>query len=204
MTTIFDELLKAVRGYLVSFEGAPVRDAAAGIDWDMDIRPLDPYPLACLKHLDRAADIAPAEMRPLTRLLAGHREEFQWGQTYGEADFGKHFIDNYGWLEVFGTRGHFSNDMVAAGFLLLGPNLVYPDHHHLAEEIYIPLTGGTEWRMGEGAFGARAAGEVVHHASNVNHAMRTGDEPLLALYLWRGGPLAQKSTVTGTAAQGRG
>ena len=43
----------------------------------------------------------------------------------------------------------------------------------------------------------------IHHASNVSHAMRTGNEPLLALYLWRGGPLAQKSTITGTAAQGR-
>jgi hypothetical protein len=29
--------------------------------------------------------------------------------------------------------------------------------------------------------------------------MKTGTEPLLALYLWRGGPLAAKSTVTGTA-----
>ena len=46
--------------------------------------------------------------------------------------------------------------------------------------------------MGEGAFRSREAGEVIHHASNVNHAMRTGEEPLLALYIWRGGPLAQK------------
>ena len=45
--------------------------------------------------------------------------------------------------------------------------------------------------MGDGAFRRRAAGEVIHHASNVSHAMRTGDEPLLAFYLWRGGPLAR-------------
>lgn len=56
--------------------------------------------------------------------------------------------------------------------------------------------------MGEGGFHVRQAGEVIHHASNVSHAMRTGDEPLLALYIWRGGPLAQKSTIPG--AQGRG
>ena len=84
---------------------------------------------------------------------------------------------------------------MAAGFLILGPGIVYPDHHHVAEELYIPLTGGTEWRMGEGAFTLREAGEIIHHPSNVNHAMRTGEEPLLALYLWRGGPLAQKSTI---------
>ena len=134
------------------------------------------------------------------RLLAEHRNDLHWGQTYTAADFGKEFIDNYGWLEVFGTRGHFANDEVAAGLLILGPDIVYPDHHHVAEEIYIPLTGGTEWRMGEGGFRLREAGEVIHHASNVNHAMRTGKEPLLALYIWRGGPLAQKSTITGTRA----
>ena len=84
------------------------------------------------------------------------------------------------------------------------PDIDYPDHHHVAEEIYIPLTGGTEWRMGDGAFAARAAGEVIHHASNVSHAMRTGDEPLLALYLWRGGPLAARSDHHRRRRAGRG
>jgi hypothetical protein len=32
--------------------------------------------------------------------------------------------------------------------------------------------------------------------------MRTAEEPLLALYVWRGGPLAARSTVTGKAGQG--
>ena len=110
------------------------------------------------------------------RLLAERRDDLRWGQTYSEADFGKTFIDNYGWLEVFGTRGHFVNDEVAAGLLILGPDIVYPDHHHVAEEIYIPLTGGTEWRMGEGGFRVRQAGEVIHHASECQprHAHRQG------------------------------
>lgn len=176
------------------------RDAVRRIGWDMSGRPLEPRPLACLRHLSRAAELASPAAQPLVRLLAGHGDEFHWGQTYTEADFGRHFIDNYGWLELFGTRGHFVNEAVAGGFLLLGPDVIYPDHHHIAEEIYVPVTGGTEWRMGEGGFRPRTAGEVIHHASNVNHAMRTGNEPLLALYVWRGGPLAQKSTVTGRGA----
>jgi hypothetical protein len=55
--------------------------------------------------------------------------------------------------------------------------------------------------MGEGGYRRREAGEIIHHTSNMNHAMRTGEEPLLALYLWRGGPLAARSTVTGTAGR---
>ncbi|MDX8492966.1 dimethylsulfonioproprionate lyase family protein [Mesorhizobium sp. VK22B] len=195
MPTVFDQLLERFHGYLAGLDSKLVADAVARIDWDMPSRPLEPRPLSCLRHLDRIAETAPQEARLLARFVADHREELRWGQTYTATDFGQAFIDNYGWLEVFGTRGYFGNDAVAAGLLILGPDIVYPDHHHTAEEIYIPLTGGTEWRMSEGCFQVREAGEVIHHASDVSHAMRTGKEPLMALYVWRGGPLAQKSTI---------
>lgn len=195
MPTIFDELLAAFRTFWDGVDDALVRDAVGRIDREMPERPLTPHALSALRHLDRLAGTAMPAARPLVELLAGNRNRFRWGQTYTAEDFGQGFVDNYGWLEVFGTRGHFIHGEIAAGVLLLGPHIVYPDHHHVAEEIYIPLTGGTEWRMGGEAFRLRAAGEVVHHASNVSHAMRTGDDPLLAAYLWRGGPLDQKSTI---------
>ncbi|PBC03917.1 dimethylsulfonioproprionate lyase family protein [Mesorhizobium sp. WSM3860] len=194
MPTIFDQLLDRFHVYLAGVDSDLVADAVARIDWHMPCRSREPRTLDCLRHLDRIAELAPRDAGPLARFITDHRDELCWGQTYTAADFSQAFIDNYGWLEVFGTRGHFVNDEVAAGLLVLGPDIVYPDHHHIAEEIYIPVTGGTEWRMGEGGFRVRAAGEIIHHASNVNHAMRTGKEPLMALYLWRGGPLAQKST----------
>lgn len=202
MPTVFDQLLDRFHGYLAVVDSALVANAVARIGWDMSSRLLEPRPLSCLRHLDRIAELAPRDARPLARFVADHRNELRWGHTYTAADFGQAFIDNYGWLEVFGTRGQFVNDEVAAGLLILGPGIVYPDHHHIAEEIYIPLTGGTEWRMGEGGFHVRAAGEVVHHASNVNHAMCTGKEPLMALYIWSGGPLAQKSTIGGAGSKG--
>ncbi|RWM11056.1 dimethylsulfonioproprionate lyase family protein [Mesorhizobium sp.] len=202
MPTVFDELLDRFHLYLAGVDSDLVADAVARIDWHMPSRPLEPRSLGCVRHLDRIAELAPADAGPLTRFVADHRDELRWGQTYTAADFGRAFIDNYGWLEVFGTRGHFVNDAVAAGLLILGPGIVYPDHHHIAEEIYIPLTGGTEWRMGEGGFRVRAAGEVIHHPSNVNHAMRTGREPLMALYVWRGGPLGQKSIIGGAGGRG--
>ncbi|TGS17006.1 transcriptional regulator [Mesorhizobium sp. M2E.F.Ca.ET.209.01.1.1] len=201
MPTIFDDLLERFHVYLAGVDNDLAADEVARISWDMPARPLEPRALGCLGYLDRIAELAPADAKPLTRLVADHRDELRWGQTYTAADFGQGFVDNYGWLEVFGTRGHFVNNEVAGGLLILGPNIVYSDHHHIAEEIYIPLTGGTAWRMGEGNFHIRDAGEVIHHASNVNHAMRTGEDPLMALYLWRGGPLAQKSTI-GSGSRG--
>jgi len=53
--------------------------------------------------------------------------------------------------------------------------------------------------MGDAQFRLRKGSELIHHASNVTHAMRTAAEPLLAFYLWRGGPLAQRSTITSEA-----
>lgn len=197
MTTTAASLLRVFRSYLAEMSDMVPPRFVAGIDDPLAERALIPRLLPCLGHLDRISEIAPEPGRSLVAMLARDRDRLNWGQTYTAEDFGQTFIDNYGWLEVLGTRGHFVHDEIAAGFLILGPHVTYPDHHHIAEEIYIPLTAGTEWRKGEGGFAPRAAGEVIHHPSNVNHAMRTGDEPLLALYLWRGGPLAQRSVIGG-------
>lgn len=200
MSAATHDLLGHFRAFLEG-RGALVDGFVAAIDADPVERRLAPSSLPCLTYLPRAAAIAGGGAEALAAFLAEHAGALRWAQTYTEADFGRDFLDRYGWTELTGTRGHFASDTVAAGFLLLGPDVTYPDHHHLAEEIYIPLTPATEWRKGDGAFVARAAGEVIHHPSNVSHAMRTGAEPLLALYLWRGGPLAQKSTVTGAVAR---
>ncbi|QPC88070.1 transcriptional regulator [Mesorhizobium sp. NBSH29] len=195
MTANFEELRHAFRSFLLQTPSSPVRSFMADIDWEMKERRLHSRPLACLKHLPRAVDSAAGSARELAQRLACQAAALAWGQTYTAQDFGPDFLDKYGWTELFGTRGHFRNDRIAGGFLLLGPGVVYPDHHHVAEEIYIPLTGGTEWRMDDGDFVPRAGGEVIHHRSNANHAMRTGAAPLLALYLWRGGDLAQRSVI---------
>ncbi|HTV72054.1 MAG TPA: dimethylsulfonioproprionate lyase family protein [Rhizobiaceae bacterium] len=195
MRAKIEELLGLFRGFLGGFPDEPVAGSRALAATAGERRELEPNSLSCLRHLDRAVEIAPEPARPLAMWLAANRDSLRWGQTYTGADFGRDFIDNYGWVELIGTRGHFASDELAAGFLILGPGILYPDHHHVAEEVYIPLTGGTDWRKGEGAFTRREACEVIHHPSNINHAMRTSAEPLLALYLWRGGPLAQKSVI---------
>ena len=197
MLSIAANLLNAFQVYLSAKAGdIPARFLESANAAPRE-RELSPKTLPCLRYLARIVELTGGAEGLLANELAANAHRLHWGQTYTADDFGEAFVDNYGWLEVFGTRGHFANDSAAAGFLILGPNLLYPDHHHVAEEIYIPLIGGTEWRKGEGGFVKRQAGEVIHHPSNISHAMRTGDEPLLALYLWRGGPLAQKSVIGG-------
>jgi len=123
--------------------------------------------------------------------------QLRWQQTYGAADFGGDFLQAYGWSEFIGLRGPIPSTQIACGVLLLGPHITYPAHAHAAEEVYLPIFGQADWQQGDGPFAPVPVGQPIHHAPWVPHAMRVGDEPLAALYLWRGGDLAAKSVILG-------
>jgi hypothetical protein len=189
------ELLDLFRKYLGSRKDDALVRFTSSFNWEMMERELAPRGLpvvACLQ--DAGSETGSKEQELLAGLVAA-AVTLCWGQTYGARDFGNDFLERYGWVELFGTRGHFSSDDMAGGFLMLGPDILYPDHHHVAEEIYIPLTDGSLWSKDGGAFQPRTAGELIYHPSDIRHAMQTRTEPLVALYLWRGGPLAQKSVI---------
>ena len=123
--------------------------------------------------------------------------QLEWRQTYSAEDFGPEFLRGYGWSEVIGLRGPIASDRVACGFLMLGPDTTYPAHAHEAEELYLPLAGTALWQHGTGEYAAIAPGEAIYHPSWLPHATTTQSQPLLALYIWRGGNLAAKSTIIG-------
>lgn len=123
--------------------------------------------------------------------------QLHWQQTYGAGDFGADFLRGYGWSEFAGLRGPRPSTRIACGILLLAPGILYPAHAHEAEEVYLPIHGVAEWQQGAGDFTPVPVGQAIHHAPWVPHAMRVGDQPLAALYLWRGGDLAAKSVILG-------
>jgi hypothetical protein len=99
------------------------------------------------------------------------------------------FLHRYGYAVIAGPAegppalvGHCA---LALGVLLLGPRTHYPQHRHPATEVYVPLNAG-EWWRGDGPWRAEPPGAVIHHGSEVAHATRAGDAPLLAIYLWSG------------------
>ncbi|MBB3286024.1 MULTISPECIES: dimethylsulfonioproprionate lyase family protein [Rhizobium] len=191
------ELLVAFRDYLLSRSDLMLQHFIQGFDWPAEERVLAPRDLPVvtyLRELERPVDGAEGA---LFEKLSNAAAMLHWAQTYSITDFGADFLQRYGWVELFGTRGHFASEEMAGGFLLLGPGVHYPDHHHEAEEIYIPLTDGSLWSKDAQPFLPRWSGEIIHHPSNIRHAMRTEDQPLVALYLWRGGPLAQKTIISG-------
>jgi hypothetical protein len=152
-------------------------------------------PLPVLSHLkdievnpvEKSADVVKA-----VKSLAGH---LSWRQTYTAADLGEAFLKNYGWTELIGARGPVASKDIACGFLLLGPNTEYPKHSHAAEEVYVPFNSQALWVQGDDDWSAGQSGVPIYHRPWMTHGMRTGSSPLLALYVWRGGSLVQKSRL---------
>ena len=186
---VFDDLLQAVRRAF-----APVPEAAPFLaDWPdtAERRVLQPSALPVCQWLDgMGRDGVLGPLRAVSHRL-------QWRQTYGAGDFGADFLNGYGWSEFIGLRGPVPSDRIACGVLLLAPGITYPAHAHQAEEVYLPIHGRAEWQKGDAAFAPVPVGQAIHHPSWVSHAMRVRDEPLAALYLWRGGDLAAKSVILG-------
>ena len=158
--TIFDELLSSVPGLSrAAGRCEPVARLRRAVSTGRCRRERStPNALACLAHLDRAAEHrAGCRAGRWSRLLARASRRICVGARPTRRPISARISSTITAGSNCSARAAISSmTAIAAGFLILGPDIVYPDHHHVAEEIYIPLTGGTEWRMGEGAFrGAR-------------------------------------------------
>jgi Dimethlysulfonioproprionate lyase len=148
--------------------------------------------LRWLPHIQQSASTFSA---PLVNALAAAAPSLAWRRSYSPAAVGAQFYENYGWTEFAGLTGPMPSKHLACGVLLLGPHVTYPPHRHEAEEIYVPLAGTAAWKHGTDRWRERLPGSVIHHARYEPHAMQTGREPMLALYLWRSENLDQKSRL---------
>jgi len=170
-----------------------------GLMPDLDLhtpeRMFTPQSLPVLDYLPRLAAAAAGSYRPVLDRLIEARAGLYFGQTYSESDFGTDFLRQYGWIKLLGPDAYWHSDQLSSGFLILGDENIYPQHWHQAEELYLPISGDAEWYRQDQGWQLRPAGSLIHHASGVKHATRTIGEPMIALYLWRGGNLTQKSLI---------
>lgn len=103
-----------------------------------------------------------------------------WSEFYAETPWSRPFLPRFATGEC--VRGD-----VILGLFILGPDTHYPAHAHPAEKFYIVLSGQAEFQNGAAAaFEAKTAGDMVFHASDASHAIRSGPRPLFAVYGWRG------------------
>jgi hypothetical protein len=161
-------------------------------------------PLPVLRWLPQISARAAPFGENFVKLLCGASGSLHWRQTYMLSQVGGRFLDNYGWAELLRPGETTGAIQISCGVLVLGPNTFYPPHRHEAEEIYLPLAGTAEWQQGEpdaASWRRRSPGSLIHHSSEEPHAMRTGEEPLLAMYLWRSADLRRGARLDRGSAE---
>ena len=109
-----------------------------------------------------------------------------WGHAPGYTceNVGQAFLDNYCHALLTGPDGPLRCAAPLGAFVLFGPNTFYRDHHHAPNEIYLALTDGGQWRIGEHDWEQLEAGQTIFIPSNTVHAIRSGSEPLLTFSFW--------------------
>ncbi len=170
-------------------------------DWPQSYRPraVAPARLPVLRWLPDLGRDRAAFGADLVAAVCRAAPSMAWRQSYSTQDIDGVFLDNYGWTEILGASGPLDSERIACGLLILGPSTHYPRHRHEAEEIYLPLSGTAAWQQGDAPWRERAPGSAIHPGRDEPHAMRTGLEPLLALYLWRSADLRQKARLDAVA-----
>lgn len=190
------ELVNIIYDYLIGIDEIYLSPFLA--DWPckpFKTRNVSQSTLPILSYLPELVADANAKIERLVKVFKTSAEHLSWRQTYSTQDFGAVFLKKYGWTELIGLRGPIQSPDIACGFLLLGPDIEYPLHSHESAEVYVPLTSQALWVQGNDPWVSRPIGIPIYHKSWVTHGMRTEYTPLLALYLWRGGDLAQKSHI---------
>ena len=109
-----------------------------------------------------------------------------WGHApgYNKDNVGQRFLDNYCHALLTGPDGPLKCASPLGAFVLFGPDTLYKDHSHAPNEVYLALTGGGEWRVGDHPWIQLDAGQPIYIPSNAVHAIRTTTRPLLTFSFW--------------------
>ena len=193
-------LRSALRGY---YDSADVAGSLTGEALEGHIRALReglagplaanpesaPARIAASRYWDRLSE-APAKgfesVLEAARACAGG---FHWrvNENYrGCPGFEERFFDNEAFAEVVGPKGLLLSDTVRLGFIIVGDGVWYPWHSHEALELYHTVSGTALWGQGDRTLRAREPGEAIFHESFETHAMKTEEEPVLAMWTWSG------------------
>lgn len=91
------------------------------------------------------------------------------------------FYSSHANAMLIGPGGIEERDDVQVGVTVMAPGIVYPDHDHPPEEVYIALSPGAWWNA-DMAWTEPGPGGIIYNPPGILHAMRSGSDPFLALW----------------------
>ncbi|MFD2740067.1 dimethylsulfonioproprionate lyase family protein [Sulfitobacter aestuarii] len=182
-----DALLAATRARVISPEAAASLERIAGA---LE-RPAPPaeadgsrLPVCALleEMLDPIRFDAP-DLRALAASFSRLEPALTWRRRAGSMRNASAGIDErHANAMIVGPAGHEPRRDVWIGASLLAPEVRYPDHDHPPEETYLVLSDG-DFLQGDGPWFTPGIGGTLYNPPGINHAMRTGETPLLAFWM---------------------
>jgi quercetin dioxygenase-like cupin family protein len=132
------------------------------------------------------ASSGPAPVPELAAALRDLAPSLSWERRKSSTPDGTSFHDGHANALVAGPGGLEEREDVLVGISLLASHVRYPDHRHPPEEVYVSLAGGAWWNANMD-WTTPGPGGLIYNEPNVLHAMRTEEQPLLAIWcLWVG------------------
>jgi hypothetical protein len=145
---------------------------------------MEQEPLPALRHLPRALTFARSTTKDLAAVADAFGElgpRLDWYRRKGVEALGQAFLDGHANAVIIGPDGLERRSDVRIGVSLMAPHIQYVDHHHPPAELYLVLTPGA-WRQEQGPWGEPGVGGIVYNRPNVVHAMKSGEQPLFAIW----------------------
>jgi len=166
--------------------GDEIRKVSAALDRvDGEPREFQPTRHPLVQHLPAVLTSTRTHAPEVASVLEPIAELLPWRYGYQSRVDAPGLESSMGWAELVGPEAPFRSREVCFGLTLIGPRSYYPPHHHPAIELYAVLAGHPDWTAGERT-ATQPPGAYILHPANIVHAMRTGEEPLLAIYSWTG------------------
>ncbi|WP_065169980.1 dimethylsulfonioproprionate lyase family protein [Paracoccus sp. MKU1] len=129
----------------------------------------------------------PMEYQDLSDLLLAMQRLaplLPWRKRTGDATASASFAESHANAMLLGPGGIEERRDIWIDLSLLAPQTRYPDHQHAPEETYLVLSPGSFRKSGRDWFQPGIGGSFFV-PPNAVHAMRSGNEPLFALWALR-------------------
>ena len=131
-----------------------------------------------LQQVADTVDDLPVALQPLVNAILDLTDYLIWYKRQAPLP---EFMQGHANADIIGPKGLVVRDDILVGITLMRPELIYPDHHHLPEEIYIVLSEGL-WRQNDRPWHSPGPGGYIYNPADIIHAMKSVDRPLFALW----------------------
>ena len=123
----------------------------------------------------------PSPLPEMAAALAAVEAGLAWSRRRTATPADEPFYSSHANAMIIGPGGIEERSDVQVGVSVMAPHVLYPDHDHPPQEAYVALSGGQWWNAAMD-WTEPGPGGIVYNPPGIRHAMRSGAEPLLALW----------------------